>query len=141
MIPRTQRWPLALLWLALTAGTAARCNGIPTSPTLPASFTLAVGQTVRAGKAVVAEVRFEGVVSDSRCPLGVFCIQAGDAVVALRLAVATSSVAAELALLDPSRRIATLEGYSVEFVGLDPPPIAGKPTKVEDYRASITIKR
>lgn len=141
MIRRAHRWPLALLWLTLTAASAARCHGIPTSPTLPASFTLAVGQTVRAGTGLVAEVQFERIVSDSRCPKNVVCIHAGDAVVVMRLSVGGNQIVAELKLLDTSRRIAALDGYSVEFTQLDPYPIAGQQTKIEDYRASITIKR
>ncbi len=47
---------------------------------LDESFTLRVGETARVESAGI-EIKFEEVVSDSRCPTDVNCIRAGEAVV------------------------------------------------------------
>ena len=71
----------ALLPLALLAGCAtASGGGRALAPGVPA--TLAVGESIALPDATT--LTYVGVTSDSRCPPGVQCIQAGSAVVAFR---------------------------------------------------------
>ena len=72
-----------LIW-ALLAGSAGCASSIDSVVQLPGTVALKVG-----GGAQIAgsswTVKFDSVSSDSRCPLGVFCIQAGAAVLVLEL--------------------------------------------------------
>ncbi len=71
--------------IALVALTAIACSsdGIG-SVAVPGAVTLKVG-TGATIQGTPWTVRFDSVVSDSRCPLGVLCIQAGEALLALHL--------------------------------------------------------
>src|SRR5262245_37247672 len=52
----------------------------PTAPVASSPLTLALGETVRLRNTDLF-VRFDRVVSESRCPMGMLCIVAGEAVV------------------------------------------------------------
>ena len=71
------------IW-ALVAVSAGCASSIDSVVQLPGTVALKVG-----GGAQIAgsswTVKFDSVSSDSRCPLGVFCIQAGAAVLVLEL--------------------------------------------------------
>lgn len=134
-----RRWPFALFAMLLAAVATPACDLLPSM--LPASFTLAPGETARVGAGLLLRARFERVVSDSRCPLNANCIQAGDATIAITFTVGNDQTSVELMLDTVARRIASFRGYAVEFTRLDPFPIAGQVTLPGDYRAFITIKK
>ena len=86
------------------------------------------------------EVRFDGVNSDSRCPADVACIQAGSATVGITVTAA-----------DGSRRTYQLDtehaqpvvhaGVTIALEGLDPRPVSSGPTRPEDYRLTLRVRR
>jgi hypothetical protein len=113
---------------------AAACN--PASPDLPATLTLAIGQTASAGN---ARVTFVDLVSDSRCPIAALCIQAGDAVVRLAVRVDGKQQEFELTLRDETGRSVTLKNRTVTLDAVDPYP-TGQPIPPAAVRATIAIK-
>lgn len=117
---------------------ASACQNTPTSPSLPATFTLEPGQSAR-GSTVL--VRFMKVVSDSRCPLNAMCVSAGDAVATFRMTAGGLDGEYELALNDASKRTVTHRGFTLEFQALQPYPVAGQPTNPADYRATVEIRQ
>src|SRR5262245_45596774 len=84
-MPRTRPFVLAVI---ASLGLAVACDSSPTSPEGPEvrlddSFELRPGETATvSGEGLT--VAFEGVPADSRCPVDVNCITAGDATVRLR---------------------------------------------------------
>ena len=116
----------------------AACKEIPTSPTVPASFTLAPGDSAKAENARLTFVRVE---SDSRCPIDVVCIQAGDAVIVVQVSANGLDGQYELALVDPSRQSVTHRGYVIALTKLEPPRNSQRQPNAGDYRATIEITK
>lgn len=77
-----------VLGIALVLATAACVRGVPLEPSVSARvdspFTLRVGQEATF-EDIDLSVRFVGISEDSRCPLDVTCVWAGDARVDLLL--------------------------------------------------------
>jgi hypothetical protein len=102
------------------------------------------GIPVRGGTTVSAEgtdllIAFEGVPEDSRCPVDVQCVWAGDATVALRLE--GGGAGAETVGLhtnaDPKQ--ATHGRHVVTLVGLRPLPASGRTLALGDYVAVVRV--
>lgn len=86
-------------------------------------------------------ITFAAVPSDSRCPLGVYCISAGNAVVELVVRVVSPplSLLAQVRLnttTGPSE--AVVFGYTVRMVSLTPPMSAGP---MQAYRVQLVVAR
>lgn len=131
----------ALLLLAVLPSCAA-APGPPAADsavTAPAEVTLAVGEA-----AAVEElrIRFDRVVSDSRCPAGVSCVWEGDAEL-LFIVNDVREVAVQLRLHTSARYAtsASYGGYRVELVRLAPEPESNAEAKPSEYRATLRIER
>ncbi len=107
-----------------------------TGPTLPGpvTFTLAPGESASSADVRVTFIR---VVSDSRCPLGVACVTAGDAIIEVAFTVGRDARKSEMALNEASIRTLVFNGVSFEFQDLSPYPVAGRQTDPGAYRARI----
>src|SRR5919204_4380364 len=77
---------MRLFSLLLVVTAAVACDR-PTTPTTPlnAEFVLAPGDARVIEDTGGAEVRFNGVTNDSRCPADVVCVLGGDAHVQIRV--------------------------------------------------------
>jgi hypothetical protein len=87
-------------------------------------------------------IRFDGVSSDSRCPLGVFCIQEGDAVVrvtARRLPNSESALTLHTQQGLPGT--ASFQGFRLSLVALRPRPLSGQAIAASDYLATLAVTR
>ena len=115
---------------------AAGCT--PVAPTegvpLGRPFTLQPGT---GGQIEGTDLRviFQGVVSDSRCPADAICVQAGDAVVELRVGTA-------LVLLRSASAPEQVVGiYRVRLTRVEPYPASSQPIAPGDYRATLIVTR
>lgn len=101
-------------------------------------FDIASGQEAHIqGTPIV--VRFRSVSNDSRCPIDVQCVWAGNAVVGLTLTLGEGP-STELSLntgLDP--KVTKLGGSTIKLVGLKPAPKAGKPITPANYVATLEV--
>ncbi len=108
--------------------------------TLGQSFELKAGQTasIRSEKITLT---FVAVPEDSRCPKGEQCIVAGNARVLVE--VAAGSNAPERIELDLGRgeAEAVVGGIAVTLLGLEPYPVSGRTIRLEDYLASLSLRR
>jgi hypothetical protein len=128
-----------LLVSCLLAATA--CNSKqPAGPSAPLNqqFTLPRGETISIDETSV-RLQFVEVTGDSRCPANAFCIQAGDAIVVVR--VLDTGAAADYALhtSDSARAAATHRQLRIELVQLAPYPFSGSPIAQDDYRATLKV--
>lgn len=100
-------------------------------------FEIKVGKTVQvAGEGL--SISFEGVPSDSRCPVGVQCVWAGNAVVQLVLSKDGKAAGVELNTgLEP--RSATYLNYEVELLGLAPEATQGGLSQ-NQYVATLVVR-
>jgi len=126
---------------ALLASLVAGCG--PTAPpqSAPGSdrLTLAPGQT----SAVPGErlrLKFDEVLSDSRCPSDVTCIQAGEAVVAVTAIDADGT--RQRHEMHTSGATSIVHGaLTISLEGLEPRPVSSRPTRPTDYRVTLRVRR
>jgi hypothetical protein len=129
---------LALILIPASLG--ATCGGSPTEPT-----TMSLGQPfdLRAGESAVVpgglRVRFDRVVSDSRCPIDAICIWPGEAVLALKLSRgAGAAVEREVRADSRSPEISHLE-YRIKAIAVAPYPRLDRKTPLEEFVATFTV--
>jgi hypothetical protein len=119
-----------LLFVALSVGACAGM-GSATGSSDPSTskivvansdFDLAVGQSARIDGSAVT-IAFTGVTEDSRCPLGVMCIWAGNAAVSLTVTDAAgtkSQVVVNTNVSPATPDSVRVAGYVLRLVGLQP---------------------
>ncbi len=102
------------------------------------TFDLKAGQEAQVVGTPIT-LRFKSVSQDSRCPSGVQCVWAGDAVVNLRVS-STEGTTLDTGVhtnLEP--RTAVVSGYQVRVVGLNPAPKSGVAIPAGNYVASLQV--
>jgi hypothetical protein len=118
----------------------AACNGSPTQPDrvrTGQAFDLGVGQTATTTDDV--RIRFDTVRSDSRCPMDVFCVRAGEAVIAITLSLpGEAAVGRELETVPPRSQV-THSRFTVTLSELQPYPRSDRPTQPNDYIATFVV--
>ena len=122
---------------------AAACAAMPrgggVQARLDEPFRLAPGETATVAGTRLT-VRFAEVVSDSRCPMGVQCIRAGEARVRFELRGAGASPeAVVLATQGAEPRQASYDAYDVHLVSLEPPRRTDVPRPA--YVATLRVVR
>ncbi len=120
--------------------TLVQCGGGPTSPSVPLDeeFVVAPGDTVEI-ESTSQSIRFVEVISDSRCPTDVVCIQAGDAIV--RIEILSSAGAESFDLHTADGRPVTDGRLTVTLVRLIPLPVSTRTIAPEEYRATLRASR
>ena len=105
-------------------GTTTGTSGPPTSSvvTTDSDFDLAVGHSAHLDGTALT-IRFDGVTADSRCPLGVMCIQAGNATVSLTVTDGAGPKTTVLLYANPTPQTPTsakVGGYEISLVAVQP---------------------
>ena len=119
---------LCLLAAAACAASPSSSTGVP----LGSEFTLNPGESALM-QSTDLRVVFLGVVNDSRCPADAICVQAGDAVVALRVGTA------EVQLRSASAPESVVGIYRVRVTRVEPYPFASQPIAPADYRVTLVV--
>ncbi|WP_067457386.1 hypothetical protein [Actinomadura macra] len=135
--------PWAAALAACGSGASAGTGGPPDGPTVTpgTAFTLAPGQTARLDGGGLT-VRFDGVKDDSRCPVNVTCVWAGDATVMVSVTSGEGRPAArELHVTAPAAKTTAVSGYVVGLVGLAPERRSQSPVSPGDYRVQLRIDK
>ena len=117
------------------------CATHPSQPSHPLGepFELRSGTSATLPDAV--KVTFDGVKSDSRCPLDALCIQAGEAVVALTLSQSAGSLVVRELRTTPAASETPYLAYVVKLVSLAPYPRSVQQIRPEDYVVTLTVDR
>lgn len=110
----------------------------PLRAELDEPFTLRVGQTAQVEG---LRVTFTRVLEDSRCPVDVVCVWAGNAKVELELALTGhgQSTAELNSTLEPQE--VEFAGYLVRYLDLEPRPKSGQPIDPRAYRLTLVVSR
>src|SRR5215212_10020209 len=117
-------WTALVLTLATTFA-AAEGGKRPRAVALDETFVLRAGESARI-EGERLELTFDAVVSDSRCPKGAQCIVEGDAIVRITVVKASAGTSHDLHTSERASQEATVDGFAVRLLRLDPYPIEGK---------------
>lgn len=143
-----------IVFLLATAAGLGACNGMGNATTTsgpPAAtvvladtdFDLAVGKSAHVDGTTLT-ITFNGVTADSRCPLGVFCIQAGNATLSLT-AIDGAGRATPISLY-PNPTPTTpdsvkIGGYEISLVALQPIRRRDVTIPPEGYVATLHVSK
>jgi hypothetical protein len=118
---------------------AAVAHGFTADPELGRPFDM---KSAEVAKVEGLQITFEGVSEDSRCPLGVQCMWAGDAAATFRLE-KPPAAAADCTLHTNGRfeRETEWQGFVVRLEDVKPHPKEGMTIAADDYRATIVVTR
>ncbi len=135
----------AILFITIISG--CKDNADLTSPKVPAVVISSVIDSVLVrinyGEWASIEnnitIKFDGV-NDSRCPMDVTCVWAGDGGVSLTLSKEGEQIHSFLHTTLFQREI-NYNGYRIILKSLNPYPKSSSPTKLDEYYIELIIKR
>lgn len=127
---------VALLAYAILGGGCAAHPAQPSAP-LQQPFDLRVGTSATLPDGM--KVRFDGVTSDSRCPLDVVCVRAGEGVVAVSLSQAAGTQVQRELRTTPGASEATYASHTIKLVALAPYPRSTQPIGSAEYIATLSV--
>ena len=130
---------MRLYVLILAVSAIVACDR-PTTPTTPLNteFVLAPGDA-RFVEGTGAEVRFNSVTNDSRCPADVFCVTGGDAHVNIRV---TSGIGGrEYVLHTGDMKPVTHGDLTIHLVQVVPYPFSSRTISPDEYRVTLRVTR
>lgn len=87
------------------------------------------------------EVRFDGVRSDSRCPIDVQCVSAGDAVVAISVTPPGGARVERELHTQLGGTETVINDYTIKLTALTPSPRSNRPVDPDAYVATLTVSR
>lgn len=137
---------IALLTAALAACSSNSTTGsdakMQTSQTVTQrevgrAFEMKIGESFAIND---VKLTFRSVDADSRCPIDVVCVWAGDAEVALKIDQGSQSAVASLHTTVEPKKV-EWNGYTITLVTLTPVGQASKPVDPKDYRAQVLVSR
>lgn len=127
--------------IALTLLMATCASSPSAQPASPVTVVLAPGASKRVPDTDLT-VKFEAVVSDSRCPTGAQCVWAGDVAVRIQMTVVNTPPATAVLHLNPSSaREVVHGGWRIQLVDVTPAPTVEGRARAEDYRVTLRIDR
>lgn len=119
---------------------SAACSSRPTGP---GQVPLGQSFELRAGSSAIVEggltIAFNGVKSDSRCPMDALCVWAGDAIVTVSLAQSGGDPAERELHTASARSEASYRSYWVKLVALAPYPRSDRQIRQPDYAATLAV--
>lgn len=129
-----------MLLLTAACNSATRIPDEPRTVGLDREFELRIGEEARLDDGRVS-VRFAALINDSRCPGDVTCVQAGNAEIEV---IVTGGEGEKRLSLNTSRNMPHNERYGlyrIALIQLVPYPRTDRPTREEDYGATLVITR
>ena len=122
---------------ATPLGATAQTNQQVATREIGRAFEMKIGETIGVGDLLLT---FQRVENDSRCPIDVVCVWAGDAEIALRIQQGTQAAVAVLHThVEPRRTV--WNGYTIQLVSLAPSTTASTPIDPSQYRAQLLVTR
>ncbi len=127
-----------LIAFAAIAGCASVTTAVDAEP--GTSFSLAPGETA-AVNGTDARITLKAVRDDSRCPVDVTCVWAGDA--KIELVISRKGLPDETRVLSiaPANNEAQVGNLRIRFVSLAPVPRQAEPPSERKYRAELVVDR
>jgi hypothetical protein len=124
-----------LLMTAISIATAG-----PDKIFLGQDFTLGLGQTATLDQDKLV-IKFENVLEDSRCPVNVVCVWAGNGKVEFNVIDTDGQQKSLILNTEEEPKSVTLSKHIVTLVALNPPRRDGTPLSTKDYFVTIHVQK
>jgi hypothetical protein len=127
----------AVVLIAALAATA--CLNSPTGPdaAVGTPFDLKAGAVSTLPDGL--RLRFERVQSDSRCPMDVMCVSAGDAIIAVTLSPAKGATESREMHTQPTGSQISYANYTIKLTALAPYPRSSQEIPASGYIATFVV--
>lgn len=135
-----------LVLVVLTSAVGCATASGESGGTAAQSRALGDPVTLKPGERAVFEadrlhVRFDKVVSDSRCPKGAQCVWAGEAVVRLTVTLPDKSNKTVDVKASVTESAATVGAFRLSISDLQPAPTTEGPVRDSDYRVTLVVAK
>lgn len=130
------RVSLAAAMLAVVSGCATVESAVVADPGV--AFSLPVGKTATVNGTSV-RITFNRVTDDSRCPVDVQCVWAGDAKIELTIIGQGGPADAKVISITPPNNEVTSGNLRIRLVGLEPAPKQSEPSASRAYVAQLIV--
>lgn len=136
--------------LAVTGLAASACASDPSEPFNPdpaqaivtgdvgQTFELRVGQFAHIGDSQL-QIGFQGVTQDSRCPVDVTCVWAGDAALRVHATIAKMAWTPFTLHTNLEPRSTKFRDYTITVVGLKPDPRSDEEISTRNYVVTLRV--
>jgi hypothetical protein len=128
----------AVALIAIAAGCATVESAVVADPGV--AFSLPLGKTATVNGTSV-RITFNRVADDSRCPLDVQCVWAGDAKIELTVAGQGGRADPKVISITPPNNEAASGNLRIRLVGLAPAPRQSEPPASRAYVAQLIVTR
>ena len=124
---------IALIWsIPASAG--------PAKVSLDKEFSLGIGQSASIdGEKLV--IKFKAVLEDSRCPINVVCVWAGNGKVEFEILDIDGQNKTVTLNTEEEPRVTTLKGHNLKLISLNPLRIDGVSISPGDYSVKLLVER
>ena len=124
---------MAFSWLsAVSAG--------PAKVPIDKEFSLGIGQTANIEREKFF-IKFKAVLEDSRCPVNVVCVWAGNGKVEFEVLDIDGQNKTVTLNTEEEPRATTQKGHKLTLISLNPPRIDGVSISPEDYSVTLRVDR
>ena len=124
---------IALIWSIPAFAGSAKVS-------LDKEFSLGIGQSASIdGEKLV--IKFKAVLEDSRCPINVVCVLAGNGKVEFEVLDIDGQNKTIFLNTEDEPRLSTLKGHKLKLVSLNPPRIDGVSISPGDYSVTLYVER
>ena len=107
---------------------------------LDKEFSLGIGQTASIeGEKLV--IKFKAVLEDSRCPINVVCVWAGNGKVELEALDIDRQNKTVILNTEEEPRAVTLKGHKLKLISLNPPRVDGASISPQDYSVMLLVEK
>jgi hypothetical protein len=124
---------MALIWLSAASAGAANVH-------INKEFSLCVGQTASIGGENLV-IKFKAVLEDSRCPVNVVCVWAGNGKVELEVLDIDGQNKTVILNTEEEPRALTLKGHKLKLISLNPPRVDGISILPGDYSVMLLVEK
>jgi len=105
---------------------------------LDEEFALAINQTGRI-QSENLQLTFWDVTKDSRCPVDVNCIQAGQATIKVQVSQQGNDLGEMTLTTDFESNSMTFDPYTLRLVGVGPDPVSTQTIDMSEYRVTLVV--
>ena len=112
----------------------------PAKVLIDKEFSLGIGQTASIeGEKLV--IKFKAVLEDSRCPINVVCVWAGNGKVEFEILDIDGQNKTVILNTEEEPKARTLKGHKLKLISLNPPRIDGVSISSGDYSVTLRVEK